>query len=68
MARLDVVEKFHGISFSGHLHTQESLENALNFQFLDSDILIATYPKSGMSHIKELNHKRRETTSTLEQN
>lgn len=47
MARLDVTEMFHGISFPGHLHTQDSLKYAVNFPFLDTDILIASYPKSG---------------------
>lgn len=47
MARLDVTEVFHGISFPGHVHTQDSLEYALKFQFQDTDILIVSYPKSG---------------------
>lgn len=47
MARLDVMETFHGISFPGHLHTQDSLQLALKFPFQGSDILIASYPKSG---------------------
>lgn len=47
MARLDVMETFHGVSFPGHLHTQESLQRALNFPFQDTDILIVSYPKSG---------------------
>lgn len=47
MARLDVTEVFHGISFPGHLHTQDSLQLALKFTFKDTDILIASYPKSG---------------------
>lgn len=47
MARLDVMEMFHGISFPGHLHTQESLELSLKFPFQDTDILIVSYPKSG---------------------
>lgn len=47
MARLDVLETFHGISFPGHLHTQESLQSALKFPFQESDILITSYPKSG---------------------
>uniref|UniRef100_A0A3Q3K7M7 Uncharacterized protein n=1 Tax=Monopterus albus TaxID=43700 RepID=A0A3Q3K7M7_MONAL len=38
---------FHGISFPGHLHTQDSLQLALKFQFQDTDILITSYPKSG---------------------
>lgn len=47
MARLDVMEVFHDISFPGHLHTQESLQSALKFPFQDTDILIVSYPKSG---------------------
>lgn len=47
MARLDVLEMFHGIRFPGHLHTQDSLQLALEFPFEDPDILITSYPKSG---------------------
>lgn len=47
MARLDVTETFHGISFPGHLHTQDSLQRAVDFEFEDTDILIVSYPKSG---------------------
>ncbi|KAJ7986032.1 hypothetical protein DPEC_G00346610 [Dallia pectoralis] len=47
MARLDVRETLHNISFPGHLHTQDSLNYAINFPFRDTDTLIATYPKSG---------------------
>lgn len=47
MARLDVTETFHGISYPGHLHTQDSLQSAVKFQFQDTDILIVSYPKSG---------------------
>lgn len=47
MERLNVMEMFHGISFPGHLHTQDSLQLALKFPFQESDILIASYPKSG---------------------
>lgn len=41
------MEVFNGILFPGHLHTQDSLEIALKFPFQDTDILIASYPKSG---------------------
>lgn len=47
MARLNVTEIFHDISFPGHLHTQDSLQLALKFQFQDTDVLIVSYPKSG---------------------
>ncbi|XP_029000703.1 sulfotransferase family 5A, member 1 [Betta splendens] len=54
MARLDVTELFHGISFPGHLHTQDSLQRALEFQFEDTDILIVSYPKSGTTWMQEI--------------
>ncbi|XP_075876644.1 sulfotransferase family 5A, member 1 [Nelusetta ayraudi] len=54
MERLNVMEMFHGISFPGHLHTQDSLQLALKFPFQESDILIASYPKSGTTWMQEL--------------
>lgn len=42
-----MTETFAGIALPGHLHTQESLGFAAAFTFRPSDVLIATYPKSG---------------------
>ncbi|KAL2300090.1 hypothetical protein Nmel_012050 [Mimus melanotis] len=47
MERMKVTETFEGISLPGHLHTQESLGFAAAFTFRPTDVLIATYPKSG---------------------
>lgn len=47
MERMEVTETFAGIALPGHLHTQESLAFAAAFTFRPTDVLIATYPKSG---------------------
>lgn len=58
MARLDVIEMFHGIAFPGHVHTQDSLQHALKFPFQESDVLIVTYPKSGKTRAEPCDGKQ----------
>lgn len=47
LPQLHHMESFGGILFPGGLHTQKSLQLALDVAFQETDVLIVSYPKSG---------------------
>ncbi|XP_074057011.1 sulfotransferase 1C4-like isoform X2 [Macrotis lagotis] len=54
MDRIKIIEVLEGISYPGHLHTQDSLKAVTNFQFQDTDILLVTFPKSGTTWMQQI--------------
>ena len=63
MARLDVTETVQGVFFPGHMHTQDSLQQAQSFHFQDSDTIIVSYPKSGKKSKAHPSFKTKQPTT-----